>query len=96
MEVNYPSITESYIILPDINFIITDKEGNTKSNTVKIIIYNQDKTYSQVVDDATLNDSDQLLEILLTSDCFWNGTACQGTCDIPKECLEISKECFCL
>jgi hypothetical protein len=95
MEVNYPSITEPYIILPDINFIITDKEGNTKSNTVKIVIYNQDKTYSQVVDDATLNENDQLLEILLLS-CFWNGSFCEGSCDFGKSCTEIFKECSCL
>lgn len=95
MEVNYPSITESYIILPDIDFIVTDKEGNTKSNTVKIVIYNQDKTYSQVVDDATLNENDQLLEILLLS-CFWNGSSCQGSCDGGKTCTEIKDECYCL
>jgi subtilisin family serine protease len=95
MEVNYPSITESYIILPDINFIITDKEGNTKSNTVKIVIYNQDKTYSQVVDDATLNENDQLLEILLLS-CFWNGSSCEGSCKEGFTCTEAKSECYCL
>jgi hypothetical protein len=99
MEVNYPSITESYIMLPDINFIITDKEGNTKSNAVKIVIYNQDKTYSQVVDDATLNENDQLLEILLLDTCFYDSSvgSCAGGCTGPgKSCQEIFKSCSCL
>ncbi len=92
--IEHPEINEPYVIVPDLNFVITGIDGEVINNKVKVIIYSQDKTYAEVVDTVATDDSDPLMNILLESTCA--NPPCTGTCDGGKTCTETKEQCSCL
>lgn len=88
---------ELYVEMPLIEMSITKKDGTVIPNTIQIVLFTQDKTFQQLVDDemAAPGGSD-LLNIILLSDCNYVG-GCAGSCPDPKmTCSDAGgKSCVC-
>lgn len=97
LEIDKPEIDEPYIIFPQINMTIIDKQGEVVNNILTIMIYNQNNTFTEVFEEAALNDDDKVLDFVALN-CEYNPSfgGCSGLCaDYGKTCIGDKFACYC-
>ena len=98
--INSSEIDTLYEEWPEFTMQVTDKNGVVINNTVKIVVYTQDKTYAQLVEDEMSKEHSELLDIILLYTCAGSATGCVGNCaGGPKGtgCFDIGfKNCDCI
>jgi hypothetical protein len=94
--IEHPEIEEPYIIMPNILFTLTLKNGWIVERQVTLIIYKQDMEYIEAIAQASDPEDEQILSIVMLNTCSFINNQCQGTCDNPKTCQEVKGACYCL